>query len=305
MKFLFHLTASALIFMASSTTNFAADEMLLWPAGHAANQRDGEAAAEVAPSRVVIRHSPTLTAYLPENNPTRAAVMVVPGGGYARLALDHEGKEVASWLNQRGVAAFVLRYRCGGAPNTHPAPLDDALRGMRLIRSKAEEWNIDPTKVGVWGFSAGGHLASCVSTLADDGDQTSDDPVAKLDSWPNFSVLVYPVISMDTDIAHGGSRNNLLGDAPSKELVEKLTTYKQVTDKTPPTILIGASDDGGEVPENSLRYSHAQQAAKIPAEIHQFERGGHGFGMRTTKSPTDLWLTVLEGWLQTRGVIEK
>lgn len=305
MKYLITLTTSALLLFTAQATSNAADEMRLWPEGHPANQRDGQAAEEVAPSRVVIRHSPTLTAYLPQNNPTQAAVMVVPGGGYSRLALDHEGREVASWLNRRGVAAFVLRYRCGGAPNTHPAPLNDALRGMRTIRANADQWDIDPAKIGVWGFSAGGHLASCVSTLADEGDQTSDDPVEKQSSRANFSVLVYPVISMHSDIAHGGSRKQLLGDAPSDELLEKLTTYNQVDENTPPTFLIGASDDRGVVPENSLRYYQALLAANVPAEIHQFEQGGHGFGMRNTNSPTDLWLPVLEGWLQSRGVIEE
>lgn len=305
MKTLLTLTTSAFLLFTNQASLKAAEEMKLWPDAHPANQLDGQAAEEVAPNRVVIRHSPTLTAYLPENNPTKAAVMVVPGGGYSRLALDHEGREVAAWLNRRGVAAFVLRYRCGGGPNTHPAPLDDALRGMRTIRANAEKWNIDPAKVGVWGFSAGGHLASCVSTLADEGDSASDDPVQQQSSRANFSVLVYPVISMQSDIAHGGSRKQLLGDDPSEELMEKLTTYNQVDENTPPTFLIGASDDRGVVPENSLRYYQALLAANVPAEIHQFEGGGHGFGMRITNSPTDLWLPVLEGWLQTRGVIQK
>lgn len=298
------LVANLITLIAISTTVSAGDEVLLWPQEHPANTRGGAPTVEVRPNRVVVRHSPTLTAFLPEKNPTQAAVMVVPGGGYALLAVDHEGEDAAKWLAERGVAGIVLKYRCGGAPNGHPAPLEDALRGMRLIRSKAEEWNIDTGRVGVWGFSAGGHLASCVSTLSDDGDASNSDPVEKQSSRSNFSVLAYPVTSMEPGIVHGGSFKALGGESADEATLTRLSTHKQVSKESPPTFIVATSDDTAVVPENSLRYYQALVAANVSVEMHLFAKGGHGFGMRKNNKPLDAWLPLLERWLKSEGVVE-
>ena len=279
-------------------------ELLLWPADHLANQGTGDPSIEVQPQHVVIKHSPSLLVFLPEKQGNGSAVMICPGGGYGRLAIAKEGTDIAKWMNERGMAAFVLNYRCGGGVNQNPAPLDDALRGMQLIRSHAKEWNIDPAKVGVMGFSAGGHLASTVSTLSKEGNPQAADLVERLSSRPNFSVLVYPVISMEKGLTHGGSRRNLLGKNPEPALVERMTTFRQVTKKTPPTFLVHASDDRSVPVGNSLRYYEALVAAKVPAELHAFEQGGHGFGMLLGNRTTDHWPELLERWLQKNDLMK-
>lgn len=273
------------------------EEIPLWPQDHAANQGAGPAVTEPRPSRLVVHHSPSLELYLPEKFNTEAVVLICPGGGYSVVAIDHEGDEVGQWLKSRGVNAAVLKYRCGGGANGHPAPLGDALRAMRLLRSLADKWNWKTDKVGVMGFSAGGHLAACVSTMSDEGDSKSDDPIERLSSKPNFSILVYPVISMQRGLTHGGSRKNLLGESPSAELVEQMSCERRVTAETPPTFLAHASDDRVVVPANSLRYFEALLARGVPAELHMYQRGGHGFGMKTLQSKQNPWLDDLNQWL--------
>ncbi len=281
---------------------FAQQEIPLWPAGHAANHGASAASSEPVPDRIVIHHQPSMLVYLPKHDATGAAVMICPGGGYGRLAMDHEGWQVAEWFNDRGIAAFVLKYRCGGGKNGHPAPLNDAVRGMKLIRSLAGDWNIEPEKVGVIGFSAGGHLASSVSTLVDEGDAGSSDPIARLSSRPAFSVLIYPVITMQQDATHSGSRRNLLGASPDDAMVEKLSTDRQVSALTPPTFIAHASDDKGVLPENAIRYYRALIEHDVPAELHLYERGGHGFGMRTLENKVNDWLGDLDAWLRVHGL---
>jgi acetyl esterase/lipase len=283
-----------------ATVTMAQDPILLWPDDHPANARSDKNAEEIAENRLVIHDHPSIVPYLVDDSATRAAVLIVPGGGYGVLAYDHEGTEVAKWLNERGINAFILRYRCGGGKNGHPAPLDDARRAMKLIRSNAKEWNIDPSRLGVIGFSAGGHLASSLSTMWDEGDASSSDPIEQLSSRPDFSVLVYPVISMEDGVTHGGSRRNLLGESPDAALVEKMSTYNQVTDRTPPTFIAHATDDAGVIPENSIRYYQALVRAKVPVEAHYYERGGHGFGMNTLRTKANHWLDDLEAWLTPR-----
>ncbi|MGI9456611.1 MAG: alpha/beta hydrolase [Aeoliella sp.] len=299
----FLLLAVALFTLAQSESLAAGEELKLWPATHPANQGPGESFEEVRPNRLVIRHSPSIIPFLPTENSSGAAVMICPGGGYAVLAIDHEGFEIARWMNERGIAAFILKYRCGGSPNTHPAPLDDALRGMQMIRARANEWNIDPEKIGVMGFSAGGHLAASLSTLSTDGQSDAEDPVARLSSRPAFSVLAYPVISMEPGrTSHGGSRNNLLGKNPEPALILRMSANRQISDETPPTFLLHATDDGAVPVANSLLYYQALVEAKVPAELHVFEQGGHGFGMRQTGKPVDHWPALLDRWLRERGL---
>jgi len=188
---------------------------------------------------------PTLTVYLPPaERAVPTGVVVCPGGGYAKLAMDHEGRQVAEWLNSLGVAAFVLKYRLGPRYR-HPAPLEDAKRALRLVRSRAGEFRIAPDRIGVWGFSAGGHLASTLATHFDAGNPAAADPIERVSCRPDFAILAYPVISFASEYAHKGSRRNLLGDNPDPALVENLSNEKQVTAQTPPTFLFHTNEDQG------------------------------------------------------------
>jgi acetyl esterase/lipase len=247
---------------------------------------------------------PTLTVVAPpEEERNGTAVIICPGGGYGGLSFDKEGLEVGRWFADRGVTAFVLKYRHGGGVHQHPVPLSDVQRAVRLVRSQADEWKILPERVGVMGFSAGGHLAASAGTHFDLGDRKSTKAVEQQSSRPDFLVLVYPVISMDAAITHGGSRANLLGEKPEEALVELMSNEKQVTDQTPPTFLVHATDDGAVPVANALRFYQACIDHKVPAELHVFEKGGHGFGMRQ-KGPVEEWPTLLANWLKSRGLAE-
>lgn len=279
------------------------EEILLWPPGHEANGKAVSLAGDQ--EHIVVRQSPSIVAmFPPDDRSSGAAVIVCPGGGYSILAFEKEGLEIGRWLNERGIAAFCLKYRCGGPPNGHPAPLDDARRAMRLVRSRTAEWRLDPDKVGIMGFSAGGHLAACTSTLGDEGNPEADDPIERYKSRPDFSLLVYPVISMADDVTHGGSRQTLLGEAPSSQLIERLSADHQVNKQTPPAFLVHASDDRPVPVENSLRYYRALIAHDLPAEMHIFASGGHGFGMRPTGQPVDQWPELADKWLRRQGLVK-
>ncbi len=252
---------------------------------------------------------PSITAYFPsKETATGAAVLVCPGGGYVALAVDHEGDSVAKYYNRLGIAAFVLRYRLGTWDHKkyqHPAPMMDATRAMRYIRSRAKEWNIHPEKIGIMGFSAGGHLASTIGTHFDAGNAKSKDAVEKYSSRPNFMVLVYPVLSMRSKYAFRFSRGVLLGDNASQELVDSLSNEIQVTSLTPPTFMIHANDDG-VLPENSVLFYMALREQKVPAELHIYERGGHGFGMGDPKKDAIIasWPLRLTDWLKNQGLLK-
>ncbi|MBM3982577.1 MAG: alpha/beta hydrolase, partial [Planctomycetes bacterium] len=219
---------------------------------------------------------PTLTAYRPAK-PNGTAVVVCPGGGYGGLAADHEGKQVAEFLTKNGVTAFVLKYRTANKDRPGPlldAPLLDAQHAIRTVRAKAKDYDIDPKKVGIWGFSAGGHLASTAATHFDSGSKERDATGAQLQSCrPDFAILAYPVITMDPAVTHGGSRNNLLGPKPDAELVAKFSNEKQVTKDTPPVFIFHTSADTAVVPENAVRFYLACKAAKVPVEMHIYEKG--------------------------------
>jgi acetyl esterase/lipase len=246
---------------------------------------------------------PTITFYRPAK-PNGASVVVCPGGGYTNLALGHEGKDIATWLNDRGVTAFVLKYR--RAPKyRHPSPLMDVQRAIRTVRAKAKEWDLDPARIGVWGFSAGGHLASCAATMFDDGKSDAEDAVERASSRPDFAILCYPVIDMEGTPTHRGSRKNLLGDDPPAELVRKMSTYTQVTAKTPPTFLFHTDADAGVVPENSILFYMALKKAKVPAELHIYEKGKHGVGLAPADPVLNTWPDRLADWLKERGAIKK
>lgn len=218
------------------------------------------------------------------------AVVVCPGGGYGGLAMDYEGFEVAEWLNKNGLSAFVLEYRV--APNRHPAPLNDAQAAMRLIRSRAKEWGIDGNKLGILGFSAGGHLASTVSTHY-------DTPEIR----PDFTILIYPVISFLPPFGHAGSGNNLLGNNADPKLVRSFSNHEQVTPDTPPAFLVASTGDTVVPAENSIVYYQALVKAGVPAEMHIYEQGEHGYGMGKGDPVLSTWTGLCIQWLQKRGIL--
>jgi acetyl esterase/lipase/enterochelin esterase-like enzyme len=268
-------------------------EELLWPQG-------APAAVGSEPA-----DRPTLTRYLPSaDKATGAAVVVCPGGGYGALADDHEGRQVAQWLNSLGVAAFVLKYRI--APRYHhPAPLQDAQHALRTVRAKATEWHVDPGRIGIWGFSAGGHLASTAGTHFDDGKLEAEDPIERASCRPDFLILAYPVITLAEPAVHRGSRRNLLGEQPDATLVESLSNEKQVTAKTPPTFLFHTDADKGVVPENSVLFYLALRKVGVPAELHIYEKGAHGVGLAAKDPVLGSWPERLAAWLKGRGLLQK
>lgn len=247
---------------------------------------------------------PTLTPFLaPKETATGAAIVVLPGGGYSHLSETKEGSDVAKWLNSLGVSAFVLKYRLG-IKYQQPNQLLDAARAMRTVRSRAKEWNLDANKVGILGFSAGGHLASTLSTHFDSGKPDAKDEIEKMSSRPALQILIYPVISMG-EFTHGGSKKNLLGENPTDELIKLYSNELQVTKDTPPAFLVHAVTDTAVPVENSLMYSEALRKAKIPFELHLYEQGPHGFGLAPTNPILASWTDRCADWLRVHGFVNK
>lgn len=247
---------------------------------------------------------PAITVYLPRTMAqSTPAVIVCPGGGYAALAVNHEGRQVASYLNSLGIAAFVLRYRLGPRYH-HPIELGDAQRAIRILRAHAADWRIDPGRIGIMGFSAGGHLAMTASTHFDPGDPSSADAIDRVGSRPDFAVLGYPVISMSEPWTHQGSKNNLLGPNPDPKLAESLSGEQSVTSQTPPTFIFQTNADTTVPAENSVYYYLALRKARVPAEMHIFEKGPHGVGLANDDPALSEWSKLLANWLRGRGVIK-
>lgn len=245
---------------------------------------------------------PTLTVYQPpEDRRVGAAVIVCPGGGYGGLAYDKEGEKPALFLNELGVTAFVLKYRL--RPYRHPVPLGDAQRALRLVRARAAEWGVDTARIGIWGFSAGGHLSATASVYFDAGNAASSDLVERKSCRPDFAILCYPVISMTTEYTHTGSRRNLLGEDHPLALREIVSVEKHVTPQTPPTFLFHTDGDRGVAPENSVLYYLALRRAGVPAELHIYETGPHGVGLYPKDEVLATWPKRLAGWMQTRGLL--
>jgi len=268
------------------------DWTLLWPQGAPGAQGDSDA------------DRPALRIYLPpQGKAAGTAVVVCPGGGYGHLALDHEGRQIAEWLNALGVAAFVLRYRLGPKYH-HPIELGDAQRALRYVRSKAAEFRVAPDRIGIWGFSAGGHLASTAGTHFDEGDPGAADPIDRASSRPDFMILAYPVISSLPEYAHKGSFVNLLGSNPDPKLLESLSNERQVTPRTPPTFLFHTNADKGVPAENSAMFYLALRRAGVPAEIHIYERGNHGVGLAQKDPVLSTWPARLADWMKVRGLLE-
>ena len=246
------------------------------------------------------KDKPSITPYLAKS-PNGTAVIVCPGGGYQNLAMDHEGVQIAKWLNSLGISAFVLQYRLGPKYH-HPAMINDAQRAIRTVRSRGEALHIDPNLIGIWGFSAGGHLASTAATHFDAGNPSASDPIDRVGSRPDFAILSYAVISLG-EYAHVGSRNNLLGKEPDPKLVEDLSNDLRVTPQTPPTFLFHTSADTAVPAENSVRFYLALRKAGVPAELHIFQNGPHGVGLAPTDATLSAWSGLLANWLRERGLL--
>jgi len=261
---------------------------LLWPDG--APGAKGQKPAD----------KPAITIHLPPAGTANGtAVVICPGGGYGGLMMSYEGHDIARWLNGFGVAGIVLKYRV--RPYHHPAPLDDGQRAMRIVRSRAKELGIDPKRIGIMGFSAGGHLASTVGTHFDAGDPKATDPLLKVGCRPDFLVLIYPVISMGPK-GHGGSRANLLGKSPSAELKDLLSNEKQVTADTPPTFLAHSKADNVVSSENSALFAAACKAKGVPVEYFELATGRHGLGCGKG-AEWKAWQEKCLGWLKGRGLV--
>jgi acetyl esterase/lipase len=248
-------------------------------------------------------HKPTLTVHLPaDSKASGAAVIICPGGGYQRCVIGKEGNDVARWLTSIGAAGIVLKYRLPrpeGHVYGHTVPLMDLKRAIRTVRSRAKEWKLKGDRIGVMGFSAGGHLASTAGTHFDKGSPKATDPIDKISSRPDFMALIYPVVSLSDAVGHGGSRKNLLGDKPDEKLVKLYSNELQVTKETPPTFLVSTSDDPVKV-ENSINFYLALRKAQVPAELHVYEQGGHGYGVRRSANPVAGWPQRCFDWMKSR-----
>lgn len=245
---------------------------------------------------------PTLDMYpAPAEKATGTAVIICPGGAYWGLAIDHEGAQVAKWLNCLGISAFVLKYRLPDnsiMENKSVGPMQDGQKAIRMVRSHAKDWGIDPHKIGIMGFSAGGHLASTLSTHFNEKVYQPEDIT---NARPDFSLLIYPVISMDSTITHWGSRVNLLGGAPSPEQVKHFSNELQVSSETPPAFMVHSLDDNAVPVQNSINYALAMHKFNIPCELHLYQTGGHGYGMGKSTNTESTWPEACRKWLNARG----
>lgn len=274
----------------------------LFPKGVPADKRE-----ESIDVRGIINniHNPTLTIYRPyAPMSSGAGVIVCPGGGYGVLAIDHEGEQIARWLCTIGVTAFVLKYRL--PPHyPHPTPLQDAQRAIRLVRSCAESWGVKADRIGILGFSAGGHLASTAATHFDAGKVDSPEAAERQNCRPDFAVLCYPVICFSKPYCHTGSRSSLIGSNASRELVDSLSSELQVSAHTPPTFVFHSQDDKSVDPRNSIEFYLACLAHGVPAEMHLFPSGGHGYGMGNRGTSESQWPDLCARWMAHIGMIER
>lgn len=300
---------SATLLLTTSVMAQKPETVELWPKNQIPNAVSNEAVQEKSElgKDGILRISdvkiPTISAFLPsKDKATGAAILVIPGGGYGLLAYGHEGEEMAKWFNERGIAAFVLKHRLPDdriQTNKHEVPLADAMQAMKLIRQHATKWNVNTDRLGVIGFSAGGHLASTLSTHYHRGATASEE------AKPNFAILMYPVVTFGAK-AHGGSREKLIGKTPSPEQIAYYSNELQVDAKTPPTFLVHAQDDKGVPVENSIDYYLALTKANVPAEMHIYPKGGHGYALRVQgKGSIENWPAACEGWLKSMGLLEK
>ena len=281
MKTIFFSILLSVATMLSAQNTF---ELPLWPAGAPNSNGLTGTEEDLEGGRVANVIKPSITVYKADK-PNGMAIIMCPGGGYARLAMNHEGHDMAPWLNAQGITYIVLKYRM---PNGHyEVPLSDAEQSIRLVRQHAKEWNIRPDRIGIMGASAGGHLAASLATLYSSNE-----------TRPDFQVLFYPVISMVPGVTHGGSRQNLLGNNPSQELEDKYTLEKQVNERTPQAFIMLSADDGAVPPANGIHYFEALLQHQVPATLHVYPTGGHGWGFRDAFTYKRQWTGELEKWLR-------
>jgi acetyl esterase/lipase len=294
------LTALALLFAAASA---GAGVLPLWPEG-VPGARPGLGPERIEDGRTSRVSEPTLTVYGPAvDHPNGTAVIICPGGGYVRLSTQREGEQYATWLSTLGITSFVLKYRM--AEFGHPAPLQDVLRAVRLVREHAADFHVRADRIGVMGSSAGGHLAASAGTLFDHPLGRTGAPIDKISARPDFLMLLYPVITMDAPAVHAGSRKALLGANPSLEVLSLMSLEKQVTSATPPTLLIHTQADATVPVENSILFYQALTRAKVPAEMYLFEHGSHGMGMKAGLGTASGWPRRAEEWLKDRGLLDQ
>ena len=268
------------------------ETMLLWPAGAPGALGDED------------RDKPALTIYMPPNTAgPMTAVIIAPGGGYGRLSMNLEGRAPANYLNTLGIAAFVLRYRLGPRYH-HPIELGDVQRAIRILRARASEWHLAPDRIGLMGFSAGGHLASSASTHFDAGKADAADPIDRMSSRPDFAILGYPVITFVEAWTHQGSKTNLLGDAPDASLARSLSSETQVTAATPPAFIYQTNADTTVPAENAVAYYLALRKAGVPSELHVFRNGPHGTGLGQQDPALAEWPRLLANWLRVSGFMK-
>jgi acetyl esterase/lipase len=263
--------------------------ILLWPSG-------APLALGTAPE-----DQPRITVFLPKERKTQTAVVVCPGGGYGMLAVDHEGKQIAQWLNNLGIAAFMLEYRLGPKYH-HPSQLLDAQRALRYVRSHADEYHLDAHHIGIWGFSAGGHLAAMAGTMFDVGDSAAKDPIDRVSSRPDFLILDYALTDR-LGSASNYSYENLLGKNPDPKRVAEVTPVLHVTHETPTTFLVHSDDDEVVSPQNSINFYLALKKAGVPAELHIYRYGGHGYGLAPFDPVLSSYALRLADWLRGIGVL--
>lgn len=281
MKTIFFSILLSVATMLSAQNTF---ELPLWPAGAPNSNGLTGTEEDLEGGRVANVIKPSITVYKADK-PNGMAIIMCPGGGYARLAMNHEGHDMAPWLNAQGITYIVLKYRM---PNGHyEVPLSDAEQAIRLVRQHAKEWNIRPDRIGIMGASAGGHLAASLATLYSSNE-----------TRPDFQVLFYPVISMVPGVTHGGSRQNLLGNNPSQELEDKYTLEKQVNERTPQAFIMLSADDGAVPPANGIHYFEALLQHQVPATLHVYPTGGHGWGFHDAFTYKRQWTGELEKWLR-------
>lgn len=277
----------------------------LWPAGKLPNyQKTTE--TEKSDSTDIVRISkvqnPEIAVFLPsKKHATGQAVVICPGGGYGILAYNWEGTDVAKWLNSKGITGIVLKYRLPNSKSNivpDKSPLMDAQRAIRMVRANADKWNLKKDKIGIMGFSAGGHLASTAATHFDNGNSNSPDSVERYSSRPDFAILMYPVITMSKPTMHSGSKNSLIGQNANSELSNFYSAELNVTKETPPTFLAHATDDKGVPVENSLMFYQALKDHNVPVEMHLYPKGGHGFGLALGIPETESWTDRCIDWLR-------
>nr|WP_027711959.1 pectin acetylesterase PaeX [Dickeya chrysanthemi] len=304
------------LIMSVSGFSLAETTFPIWPQGEAPGAITSSVQQQVVerskdpawPDRAVTGiRSPEITVYVPDN-PNGTALLITPGGSYQRVVLDKEGSDLAPYFTQQGYTLFVMTYRmpADGHQEGADAPLADAQRAIRTLRSHAAQWRIDPQRIGIMGFSAGGHVAASLGTRFAQTVYPAQDEIDHVSARPDFMVLMYPVISMQENIAHAGSRKALMGSHPSEAQIERYSAEKQVSAQTPPTFLVHAIDDPSVSVDNSLVMLSALRENKIPAEIHLFEQGKHGFGIRGTVGlPAAAWPQLLNNWIKSLQLDKK